>query len=429
MGKSIPVAKSLTADEHPHITTLPNGLTVLLEPLSHIHSATVGVWIKTGSACEAAPISGICHLIEHLLFKGTLKRSARQIMQEVESRGGHLNAFTSREHTCLYAKVLGEHIKKTIEVLADIIKNSQFYDLEKERNVVLEEIASTEDIPEEYVHDLFVSSIWPEHALGRPIAGTQDTVSAITIEDIWTHYRNTYRPENICISVAGRFDQKAVLDLISREFGDMGGSLVALASDPVIYSAGTTFVERDISQVHLCVGFPGPTATSPKRYLYDVLSNILGGGSTSRLFERIREDEGLAYSIYSFHSCYTPAGYLGVYAATAPENVDLTLELAFEELRKIRDQKVDVEEMNLNREQIKGNILMALESSYHRMSRMARMYLYYGRVLSVAEVVDAIEAVTAEAVIDESQQLFRPENCVMTLIGPPDKQKTRKIAL
>jgi predicted Zn-dependent peptidase len=397
---------------------LGNGITVLLEPLPYLRSASAGIWIKTGSANERPEQCGMSHFLEHLFFKGTTTRSARQLVEAIESRGGHLNAFTSRDYTCLYAKMLGEHVGTAIEILADILKNSQFYDFEKERNVVLEEIASIEDVPEDHVHDLLVERLWPDHALGRPITGTEQTLGAMTVEDVRAYFAEWYRPENLIISVAGSFDEEILLEQISREFESIEAPSALPRPTPPVFGGGTGIVERDVAQNHLCVGFPGPGIHDERRYVYNMLSSILGGGSTSRLFDTIREQEGLAYSIYTFHSSYWDSGMMGLYAAVAPENLDKTIALSFAELKRVCQEPLSEVEITLNREQLKGGMLMALESTFNRMARMSKSYMYHGRILAMDEIVAAIDAVSADAIQRLAQERFTPEQCAMVILGP-----------
>lgn len=408
---------------------LDNGMTVTFERLPYLHSATAGVWVKTGSANEQPEQAGVSHFLEHLFFKGTKTRTARQIMEPIESRGGHLNAFTSREYTCLYVKTLDKHLATAVEVLADVIKNSTFCDLEKERNVVLEEIASIEDVPEDYTHDLISERLWPDHPLGGPVSGREETVSALALQDVQNYYKAWYRPRNMYFSIAGNFDENAVLEQVDREFGGLPPSTSHKHSGPPTFSAGIEVVERDIAQNHICMAFPGPTVSDERRYVYDILSSAIGGGTTSRLFQRIREDEGLAYSIYSFHSCFFTAGMFGVYAAVAPEHLDQTLDLIFEEVRKFRGQPISETELENNREHLKGSMLMSLESTFNRMSRMAKSMLYYKRLLGISEIIRSLDAVTTADLHQVAGEIFQPERCTMLILGPSPAKPIEHIQL
>ncbi|MBM3288846.1 MAG: insulinase family protein [Candidatus Hydrogenedentes bacterium] len=410
-------ASSIAVDTS-SIHKLDNGLTVLLEPLPYLRTAAAGVWIATGSANERPEQAGVSHFLEHLFFKGTSKRTARQLMEAIESKGGHLNAFTSRDYTCLYAKMLGEHVDTSIEILGDVVKDSQYFDFEKERNVILEEIASTEDVPEDHVHDLLTRNCWPDHPLGMPIAGTKETMTAVTVDDVRAYFQHWYRPENLTVSVAGCFDEAAVLEQIAAEFGSLPPGHAAQPDGAPAFAPGVAQIESDISQDHLCFAFPGPSVFDERRYVYNMLSNALGGGPTSRLFETIREQEGLAYSIYSYHAGHWRAGMMGVYAAIAPENLHKTFDLSFAEVRKLRDEAMPQQELELNREQLKGSVLMTLESTFNRMTRMAKSYMYHGRIVPVDEIIAGVEAVTAEQVQHLARERYTPEQCALLVLGP-----------
>lgn len=397
---------------------LPNGLTVTLERLPYLHTYSAGVWVRVGSGYENEEEAGLAHMLEHLVFKGTKTRSAHDLMHAIEGHGGQFNAFTSREYTCIYVKMLARHVQIGIEVLGDVIKNSLFLDLEKERNVILEEISSIEDTPDEHAHDLLTQQHWPEHPMGRPVFGSSESVSRLSLEDVKRFHDRWYRPHNMVVSVAGNFDEDAVLEQIVREFGCLEPEKTPAAAPAPSFQAGTQFFECDISQSHICFGFPGTRVMDQERFACEMLSNTLGGGSTSRLFEKIREEEGLAYSIYSYQSSYLTAGMFGVYAAVAPPNLHRTIELACREMRSLRDALVPEEEFESNREQIKGSILMALESTFTRMSRMAKSMLYYGRIIPVAEIIGSLDAVTTGDVQALAQRIFSSNQCALLVLGP-----------
>lgn len=397
---------------------LDNGLTVTLERLPHLHSFSAGVWIKSGSANERDREAGLAHFLEHLVFKGTTTRTAQQLMREIEGRGGQFNAFTSREYTCIYVKMLSEHVHVGLDILADVVKNATFHDLEKERNVILEEIASIEDTPDEYAHDLITLQHWPDHPLGRPVSGSHDSVSALGLEDVRAFHTRWYQPRNMVVSVAGRFDEEAVGAQIENLFADMTPGAEPASIGPPEFLAGSRHVPRDIAQSHICCCFPGVPVSAHERYAAELLSSVLGGGSTSRLFERIREDEGLAYAIYSYQAAFLSAGVFGVYAAVAPQNLKQTLAITSAELRRMREEPVPESELALNREQIKGGLLMALENTFTRMSRMAKSMFYYGRILSVEELIAALESVTAEDIQEMAGRMFTPDKCALLVLGP-----------
>ncbi len=266
------------------VHVLDNGLTVSMECLPYLRSASVGVWVHTGSADERNGESGLAHFLEHLFFKGTKTRNVHELMAAVESRGGHLNAFTSREYTCLYVKTLDEHVPVAIEILADIVKNSLFCDLEKERNVILEEIASVEDTPDEYVFDLLAEYHWPNHPLGRSVSGSTESMLKLGLDEVKRFYDAWYRPNNLFFSIVGNLDETRVLDQVVSEFGELAPRELPPRHQPPVFRAGVHTVDRDVAQAHVCLSFPGPTLHDADRYVCDMVSSILGGGSTSRLF-------------------------------------------------------------------------------------------------------------------------------------------------
>jgi predicted Zn-dependent peptidase len=425
MSQTTPYAESPA-----RVHRLANGVTVVLEPLPFLRSVSTGVWIKTGSAGESPDQCGISHFLEHLFFKGTKSRTARQLVEAIERRGGHLNAFTSRDYTCLYAKTLDDDLATAIEVLGDIIKNSTFCDFEKERNVILEEVASIEDAPEDLIHDILVERVWPDHPQGRPVTGTQESVSALTPRDVRTYFETHYRPDNIVVSLAGGFEEGAAFDLVCSEFEAIPAApLDTIELPPPQFAASAGRLSRDIAQSHICLAFPGPGRTDPNRFTYDVLSNALGGGATSRLFERIREKEGLAYNIYTYHSCHVRSGLLGVYAAVAAGNLTRTLDLVFKELREVRDKRLPDDEVELNRSQLKGGLLMALEGTFNRMSRLAKSLMYHGRVLPIDEIIATLDTVSGEDIHRLAQQIFTPEQCGLLVLGPDNGPAVTEVAL
>lgn len=405
-------------EENAALHRFPNGFTVLMERLPHLHSAAIGLWIRAGSVDEAIEECGVAHFIEHLIFKGTKTRSAHDLMAAIEHTGGQINAFTSRDCTCIYVKCLQPHVQSSLEIMADMARNPIFHDLEKERNVILEEIATIEDTPDDYVHDLSSEQHWPNHPMGRPVTGYHYSVSALDLSHVSSFFERTYQPGNMVLSIAGNFDEAAVLALAEQFFGD-GPAVapVAMGADPV-FTGGVDQVERDIAQAHVCIHFPSATIHEPDRFAHDTLAGIMGGGSTSRLFERIREDEGLAYSIYAHNTSYDHAGTLGIYAAIAPNNYGQAMDIIFEELRQLRKAPVTEEELETNRAQIKAGILMSLEKTSARMGRLAKSYMHYGRIVSIDEVIAKYEAVTAEDVQRAASELFRSEACALLSLGP-----------
>jgi len=402
----------------PQQHTLSNGMKVVFEHLPYVHSVSVGVWIKTGSANETPEIAGISHFLEHMFFKGTQSRTTREIMESIESKGGHLNAFTSREYTCLYVKALDQHVDTAIEILADIVNNSTFGDLEKERNVILEEIASGIDVPDDYVHDLLSDKFWPNHSMGRPIAGYHDTVSSTELEHIQAYKDAWYCPENMLVAVVGNFDSELLIKRIANGFEGIPNIQSPEGYTVPDLGSGVLIEPRDIAQNHLTLGFPGTSITQDNRYAYDMLSSTLGGGSTSRLFESIREEAGLAYSIYSYNSAHENTGMMGMYAAIAPENLQQTLDLISKEIKELQDTPISDAELESNREQLKGGLLLALENTFNRMARMARSLMFFDEIKSIDDILEGINLVQANDIQSLAQQTFKTDNHVMAVLGP-----------
>ena len=412
--------KTPSSNENVRVHRLPNGFTIAMERLPYLHSAALGLWARAGSGVELPHESGLAHFLEHLFFKGTRTRNVHQLMEAVESRGGYLNASTGREGTNLYVRMLSRHVPVGVEVLADIARNSLFCDMDKERGVILEEISSVEDNPDELAHDLITEFHWPGHPLGRPVAGTEESVNALLREHVVAFYERWYTPEHLVFSIAGNFDEEAVLGQVTDVFGDWPAAPTAPAPPAPGFRAGVSSVERPISQVHVNLAFPGVPSTDPTRFACSLLINVLGGGSTSRLYEKIREEEGLAYNIFAYHNDYSAAGVAGVYQAVAPEQCDRACTLVYDELRRICDEPVPEAELEMNREQIKGSMLMSLENPGSRASRMATNLLVHGRVVPVEEVTAKLDAVTADDVQRLAQRTFRAECCASLVLGPED---------
>ena len=404
--------------EEVRVRRLGNGFTVALEPLPYLRTASFGLWVRAGSSSEDARTAGAAHFLEHLFFKGTARRSVHELMAAVEGRGGYINASTGREYTELYLRIPSHHVAAGMDILAEIARESLFCDMEKERGVILEEIASIEDSPEDLVFDLSAEAHWPDHPLGRPVAGTAASVSALTRDDIVDFYRAWYTPENMVFSVSGGFDEADVMARAERLFGDWPAATPPpFVSEPA-FRAGASAAARPVSQAHLVLTFPGVSVSDPRYYTASLLANLLGGGSTSRLFERIREEEGLAYSVYASHNCYARAGVFDVYEAVARKHARRALSLACAELRRVRTEPAPAEEVATNREEIKGSMLMSLESSLSRAARAAKNLLFLGRILDVGEIMAGFDAVTPEALLEMAAETFTPDRCAFMALLP-----------
>ncbi|ADU51140.1 peptidase M16 domain protein [Thermaerobacter marianensis DSM 12885] len=409
------------------ITALPNGLRVVSETVPGVRSVTVGVWFRTGSRDEPDEHAGIAHLLEHMAFKGTQTRSARELAELVDRVGGQMNAYTSKEDTSFYIRVLDDHFGLAMEVLADMLLRPRFDpgDLEKEKRVILEELKMYEDDPEDVVQDMAVQILWPGHPLGRPVIGREATVGAVDRGVLVDFWRQHYEPGRAVIAVAGHVEHQRVVEEVQRWFGGWRRTGERVPYQPPAPQPADAWRQKAIEQVHLCVAAPAAAYGSDDLYPELVLANILGGASSSRLFQVIREDHGLAYSVYTFHGGYSDAGLFGIYAATSPETARQVMELIARECRKVRQDGVTRDELARTRDQIKANLLMGLESTSQRMNRLGRTLLMLDRVVTVEEVVARVEAVTAEQVMAAAERLLDPARWAVAGAGPAESMPLR----
>ncbi|NLL17432.1 MAG: insulinase family protein [Clostridia bacterium] len=400
---------------------LSNGVRVVAERIPYAYSAVIGIWVRTGSRFEQEGNRGVSHFIEHLFFKGTTNRNAKQIAEELEALGGALNAFTAKEYTCFYAKVLAEHLPVAMDLLSDMFFNSLFAeaDIEKERNVILEEIKMYEDTPDELIHDLFAANVWQTHPLGYPILGSAESVSAIDRKAILDYYHQRYTPENVVISIAGNIDYQQVFSSLEKIFGHWSSdSKNKNRQEPPVPRSGEVYYHKDTEQVHLCLGTPSISQEDERIYAMIVLNSIIGGGLSSRLFQEIREERGLVYSIYSYHSSYIDAGLFSIYAGTGINNTKEVVRLVLKELSQIRDKGITEDELVRVREQIKGSILLSMESISNRMSRLGRSEVCYNRVITSDEIVAGVSKVSLQEIQLLAKTLFQKGNLSLTAIGP-----------
>jgi predicted Zn-dependent peptidase len=400
---------------------LPNGLVVITETMQHVRSVSVGIWVRNGSRREVPAENGLAHFLEHMVFKGTERRSAEHIAREMDSVGGMLDAFTSKEQICFNAKVLDEHLPIAFDVLADLVLRPKFApdDVKKERQVVLEEIKMDLDNPEYLLHDLFTRGFWPEHSLGRPILGTPETVRRFDRKSLCRRFKDWFAPDHILVTAAGHITHEQVLDLVEKEFGHLE-PLATQEEDPAPSTAAPIQLEtkRDLEQVHLCVGVPSLPIAHERRFGVAVLNNLLGGGMSSRLFQNIREKQGLAYAVFSELTPYSDAGMLSVYAGTAKETIGQVLDMTIAEFRAMKESPVSEEELLRAKNHLKGSLMLSLESTSSRMSNLARQELYFHRFYSLDEILASIGAVTREEVQSLAQEFFRPSQIAVTVLGP-----------
>ena len=401
-------------------TTLDNGLRILSESIPYMSSVSIGFFVGTGSRSETLPEQGVSHFIEHLMFKGTEKRSARDIAEKVDDVGGQLNAATDRENTCYYIKVLPEHLGLGLDILSDMLLHSKFAeaDVEKERQVVLEEISLYEDSPDELIHDLHMNSLWPGHALGRNILGTRDSIGAMSREMILDYTKRHYMPDNIVVAAAGNLTHEQLVTQVRRFWDDVRGAAKVSADSTPLFASGQHLQEKEIEQIHICLGTPGVAHDDPRFYASHVLNTILGGGVSSRLFQHIREERGLAYSVCSYPSSFRDTGLFTIYTGVSPENCREVMDIITSIIGDIRSNGVRPDELKRAKEQLKAGLLFSLESSSSRMSRLGRAEISSREYLSPEHLVDKVDAVMLQHLFDLAQPLFRHESTCMTALGP-----------
>lgn len=390
--------------------TLPNGLRVIAERIPHFRSVSVGLWVGTGSMQEAPEENGLSHFIEHMLFKGTERRSAMQIAEEMDAIGGQMNAFTSKECTCYYAKVIDEHFEKALDLLSDMLLHAAFHpeDLEKERGVILEEIAMTEDTPEDLVYELLSSAYFADHALARPILGPESVIRGVTREQLLSFHHRHYRPDNTVLAVAGGYDLERLKEMAQRFLGDWREPVHALEKDAFGGCAARVETKnKDIEQVHLCFGYQGIPLGTDEAYPLSVFNNILGGGMSSRLFQKIREEMGAAYSVYTYPTSYPGCGVYAIYAGTSIEQAQAVIEEIQHQVKLFLDKGFTVKEFAQARDQLKGGYILGLESTSSRMSSIGRSKLLLGYANEIDTVVEKIERVTREEVMEIARKVLK----------------------
>ncbi len=398
---------------------LINGLPVVMEPIRNMRSVVLGIWVKVGSRHEPPDKNGISHFLEHMFFKGTKKRSAKDIAFEIDSLGGELNAFTSRENTTFYIKVLDEFLEKGLELLSDIFLNSTFpeEDIGKEKKIIKEEIKMVEDIPDDYIHDLSNQTIWGNSGLGQPVLGRRDTIKLFMKDDLISHIRKYYGTKDIVVSCAGNFETEHLLSLLNKNLGHLRrGSEPWRGAAPDFANKVDVF-RKELSEAHICLGIKGIPQASDERYSLFTINTILGAGVSSRLFQEIREKRGLAYSIYSFIASYIDTGVWGVYAGVSRKKVREVIELILAEIYNLKDT-VNETELQRAKNQLKGNIILGLESTSSRMNNIARQEIYYGKYYSPREIMNEIDSITVKQIKELIEQLVQKECFSLTIYGP-----------
>jgi predicted Zn-dependent peptidase len=416
------VRVSKNASRNIRKTVLSNGLLVLTESMPHVRSVSMGAWIGSGSRDESAEVNGISHFVEHMVFKGTTTRSAQQIAREVDTIGGNLDAFTGKEMVCFNIKVLDENVPPALDVLADLVQHPTFTpeELTREQGVIMEEIKMDEDNPDYLVNEVWTQNFWKGDALGRPILGTAKTVANFNQQVVFDFYAGRFTPSNMVFSAAGNLEHDAFVAQVEKEFDSLtaNGEAAAPKMDAPRATPHITLKRKKaLEQVQFCLGVPAPPVNDPRRYGVYLLNTMLGGGMSSRLFQTIREDQGLAYAIYSEMSPFRDTGSLCVYAGTSVDKTRKVLQLTLQELRRLKEETVSDVELKRAKDQVKSNMVIGLESSGSRMANLARQQMYFGRFFGVDEMMEEIEAVTTADVQELAQELFQPETMALTLLG------------
>jgi predicted Zn-dependent peptidase len=415
-------------------TVLDNGIRIISEKMPEVRSATLGIWVSAGSRNDPKGREGMAHFTEHMLFKGTARRSAVQIAKEIDALGGVLNAQTAKEYTVYYTRVLDEYLGKASDVLFDLFLESLVNtdEMEKEKKVVVQEIRMTEDTPDDYITDLFAEAFFQKSTLGIPILGSMESVGSIRRKNILDFISSLYAPESIIVAAVGNLDHSQLVDLASPGFNNLkkpAPKKKKTTGDRPKFSGKTRVFSRDIEQVHITMGTPGASMGEESRWAYIVLNTILGGSMSSMLFQEAREKLGLVYSIYSYMSSYRDCGVLATYAATTPDHVRQTIDVIAQQMEKLKKGDfggISIEDVKT---QIKGNLLLSRESTVNRMSSLAKNEIYYGREVTVEEVIGHIEGVNASDVVDLAQEIFQRSKITMVTLGKLDEEGVGELPL
>jgi len=404
-------------EEQHTLTELGSGIRVVTEPLPSVRSIAVGLWVRVGSRNEQPTEAGISHFLEHMLFKGTPKLTAEQIAQTFDGFGAEVNAATGKETTVLHAHFLDEHLDEAFEVLGDMLLRSTWPDLESEREVVLEEIAMYEDEPQDKVHDILARAIFGDHPLGRPVIGRGEVISKLAKDDVASYHDNRYVPPAIVVAAAGNLEHGRIQELAEKYLqNDRDGERPTFAP-PEPKQPSVLFHQKDTEQYHLCVGGRGLARNDDRRFALAILDGLLGGSSSSRLFQEVREKRGLAYSVYSWSSQYTDTGHVGVYVGTREDNVEKALDVIAAELRRVCEEEVGAEELNRAREHVKGRLALSRESTARRMHRLGRSVLMETPLMSLDETIERLEAVDATQIMALAREFYPPEQLSAAGVG------------
>jgi len=413
----------MTSERNIRRTVLPNGLIVLTERMEHVRSVAMGVWMRVGSRHEVPELNGISHFVEHMVFKGTKSRSAQRIAREVDAIGGNLDAFTGKETVCFNIKVLDEHLTTALDVLSDLVLNPVFAseEIARERGVILEEIKMDEDNPDTLVHEIFMQNFWKGHPLGKPILGTRETVRSFEQNTLVRFFEQRFQAGNMVFSAAGNLEHDSFVEMIARHFSSLApGGVLSSDSAPTVTPRIHLRNKKSLEQVQLCLGVQAPPIADESRYATLLLNTILGGGMSSRLFQTVREERGLVYAIYSDLAPYRDTGSLCVYAGTSSDRAVQVIELIMEEFRRLKSEPLQPGELRRAQDQLKGNLVLSLESSMSRMSNLARQQMYFERFFGLDEIIERVDAVTEDQVMAMAKDLFNADRVALTLLGRLD---------
>jgi len=400
-------------------TVLSNGIKVITEEIRHVRSVSIGAWVSCGSRHEEERINGTAHFIEHMLFKGTARRSAFDIASDIDSVGGVMNAFTGKELTAFYVKVPDYHLPLAIDLLADIFNHSLFNldEIDKEKAVVLQEISMVEDTPDEYIHDIFEKHFWEGHSLGMPVLGTRESVDAFDRAKVMQFFEERYRGDNLVIAAVGNMEHEKLVDLVAKLFGTLPALRLKFDETKPQTTARLSCIEKDLEQLHLVVGTPAPATLDPTRFAGILMNSVFGGSMSSRLFQEIREKRGLAYAVRSYIVSYRDTGMLNIYVGTSKDKTQEVIDIILAEMRRMKAERFTEKELQSAKELIKGNLLLSMESTDNRMQKLATNEIYFGRNILPEEIVAKIDAVTGEDILALSQQMFTGTNLSMVFLG------------
>ena len=411
-------------------SVLDNGITVVTESIPYYSTVSIGIWWKAGSRYETSGNNGICHFIEHMLFKGTARRTAYDIAREIDAIGGSINAFTGREYTCLYVRILRKDLDIALDIMSDMHLNSLFNedDIEKERYVINQEIKMVEDSPEEYIYDMFNASYYKGHALGMPILGTEKSVRSLELDAVKNYFKDHYGPENTIITISGRVNHEACVEDIRRYFSGMSNGSAhrkLIAPEPTI---GIDIYEKELEHVYMCIGTDGVSQVDRRRYMLYILNAIMGGSMSSHLFQEIREKRGLVYSIYSYVNCYHDSGTFGISTSSSLEYITEVLGLIKDEIIRVRNEGITDAELSFSKEHIKGNLFIALEGSETRMGRLAKNEIYFGSYIPLKETLHEIDSIKKSDVATIAREIFNdPNEISLTILGNVDRKKVEAV--